>query len=907
MPENMQKMAKTETDKVKKTAVTEGAEKELIAVFTPEGFVVDGAEAPGRHVFFSDTLLDGFRNRPYETLYDLGFMPAVSQYSPGLAYLSDIGHTFVETLAHSSDIEIARRAPDADDAQLLDLLRRLPFALGVEHVSILWLRHLWQELQRVFDAQIAEASKQGVGSVEEYLHGKNESINVVGRVFFHLVEHKAEEYPFAFLATYSTGTAQRINHLPLKQALREYKGQQDRLLALLSTVSRAADASEFISELVESGEMFSPLRLTTQEAYSFLREVGLYEECGIVCRIPDWWKRQSQAPTVSITVGERPPSLLGLDALLDFQADINFDGVELSREDIEGLLAQTEGLQLLKGKWVEVNHQRLRQVLALLDKVEKRGDISLADALRMQMGIGAVEGSDLDDIEVSNGEWLNSVREQLLSPAQIKGIRVGRGFKAKLRPYQQHGLNWLNSMKTMGFGALLADDMGLGKTVQVLAYLEHQRQLDERQSDKRQSSEHRSSEGHKALLVVPASLMHNWQREAARFAPKLRCRIVHTGNKLFDLDEADLFITTYGIAARLDTLKAIRWDALIIDEAQAIKNPGTKQTRAIKELLATSRIALTGTPIENRLGDLWSLFDFLNKGLLGTARQFTDFEAMLRNDRSGYARLRTMVAPFILRRAKTDQTIIQDLPEKIEFKQFTALTKKQLVLYRGLLNDLESSLNIATGMARRGLVLSSIMKFKQICNHPDQYLGQVEYKADQSGKFVQLAEICATVKEKREKVVIFTQFKEMCEPLARCLSEIFGAEGLILHGSTPVKARGKLVERFNSQEYVPFMVLSLKAGGVGLNLTSANHVIHFDRWWNPATENQATDRVFRIGQKQNVVVHKFVTSGTVEDKIDEMLTQKQGLADEVIASSGEAWITEMSNAELMRLFTLEDG
>jgi non-specific serine/threonine protein kinase len=857
-------------------------------------------------------------------------MPAVPQYSPGLAYLSDIAHTFVATLAHDSDIEITRCAPDADDAQLLDLLRRLPFVLGIEHVSILWLRHIWQGLQRVFDAQLAEADGQdakggravqgarSAKTVEEYLRSKDESINVVGRVFFHLVEHKADESPFAFLATYSTGSAQRINHLPLRQALREYKDQHDRLLALLSTVSRAADASEFIGELVESGEMFSPLRLTAQEAYTFLREVSLYEQCGIVCRIPDWWKRQSQTPNVSITVGEGPPSLLGLDALLDFQADINFDGVQLSREELEGLLAQTEGLQLLKGKWVEVNHQRLKQVLTLLDKVEKRGDISLADALRMQMGMGTAKGLDSDGIEISNGEWLQNVREHLLSPARLKGVRTGKGFKTKLRPYQQHGLNWLDAMQAMGFGALLADDMGLGKTVQVLAWLEYQRQLGE---DHNQGTSKGTGKGsasgkgldigcaqhHRTLLVVPASLMHNWQREAARFAPKLRCRIVHTGTKVFDPDDADLFITTYGIAMRLDTLKAVQWDTLIIDEAQAIKNPGTKQTRVIKELSAKSRIALTGTPIENRLGDLWSIFDFLNKGLLGTAGQFTSFEATLRNDRSGYGRLRDMVAPFILRRVKTDKTVIKDLPEKIEFKQFTTLSKKQLVLYRSLLNDLESSLNIATGMARRGLVLSSIMKFKQICNHPDQYLGQVEYKADQSGKFTQLAEICGTIKEKREKVVVFTQFKEMCEPLARHLREIFGAEGLILHGGTPVKTRGKLVERFNSQEYVPFMVLSLKAGGVGLNLTSANHVIHFDRWWNPATENQATDRVFRIGQNRNVVVHKFVTSGTVEDKIDDMLTQKQGLADEVISSSGEGWITEMSNAELMRLFTLEDS
>jgi len=359
------------------------------------------------------------------------------------------------------------------------------------------------------------------------------------------------------------------------------------------------------------------------------------------------------------------------------------------------------------------------------------------------------------------------------------------------------------------------------------------------------------------------------------------------------------------MVSRLENLQKIEWDLLVLDEAQAIKNPGTAQTKSVKQLTAKKKIALTGTPIENKLSDLWSIFDFLNKGMLGTRKEFDTFTKRLRGNADGYSKLRETVSPFILRRLKTDKNIISDLPDKIETKSYTTLTQRQIILYDGLIKEIETALEVSSGITRKGLILASIMKFKQICNHPAQYLKQSQYDSNYSGKFDKLAEICETIREKRERVLIFTQFKEMTKPLSDFLKEIFGEPGLIIHGGTQAKKRGKLVDKFNGAEYVPFMVLSLKAGGVGLNLTAANHVIHFDRWWNPAVENQATDRTFRIGQNKNVIVYKFITSGTIEEKIDWMLEDKKKLSDDVIAESGEAWILEMSNAELVNMFKLE--
>ena len=431
-------------------------------------------------------------------------------------------------------------------------------------------------------------------------------------MFFHLVERRGQdEYPFAFLATYSRESSiqNKAEHVPLKDALLEYRDNQKLLLQLLAMVSRAAEISDFISELVESGELFSPLRFSSEEAYIFLKEIPLYEACGIMCRMPDWWKKKYNTIKLSVSIGDKPPSYLGLETLLSFSPSLIIDGEQITREELERLMAQTEGLSLLKGKWVEVDHKKLGELLDAYDRLsETSDDVTFAEAMHMQMGITDQRDTAVGDIaEVTNGQWLSHVFDSLKIHGKRQDITLDSDFHATLRHYQQDGLNWLASMKSFGFGALLADDMGLGKTIQVLALLEYLRLNSES----------------KTLLIIPASLIGNWQNEIVRFTPKLRCSILHDRNTKVSPGEAGVFITTYGMVMRLEGLKEYTWDLVILDEAQAVKNPGTKQTRAVKAIPAKFRIALTGTPVENRLSDLWSLFDFLNAGLLGTSKEFS--------------------------------------------------------------------------------------------------------------------------------------------------------------------------------------------------------------------------------------------------------------------------------------------
>ncbi|MBQ7565024.1 MAG: DEAD/DEAH box helicase [Lachnospiraceae bacterium] len=862
-------------------------------LITETGFTLETAGIPDPKNDILNYWYTRFREDRYKALYDIGFNEKPDWLDAAGSFLYLVSDAFQRYLLRLPELELLRENVElrVDEDIEERLLNCVPFSPGSEYIDGEWIGRCFERLFGIFALEI----KNFKGSIQLYLDDKSQHLRVPERIFFHIVENeKDENYPFAFMATYSTRVKRKgIAHKPLQYALTEYKNDRERLMILLSCLNRASEVSELIDEFVRSGEMFHPLRLTSSEAYRLLKDVPKIEEIGIICRIPNWWKKNAASVFMNVNIGQDKAPMLGLDTMISMVPELSVDGVPLSEEEIERLLMETEGLAYLKGRWVEVDHARLRELLTEMKGF--CGEISLKDALRMQMGEN-IKGLTPDvGALVSNGAWLNKLLSNMRAPAKIRQVALPKNFNAVLRPYQNTGYTWLNYMNKIGFGACLADDMGLGKTVQILAYLQRMYQ---------------DNKAARVLLIVPASLLGNWEKEIEKFAPKMNYFILHGGaklkGKLLLSEPSFLTITTYATALRVEELSKIEWDAIILDEAQAIKNPISKQTRQIKALNGRMKIAMTGTPIENDLSNLWSLFDFLNKGLLGTSTEFHDFCNKLDNAPEGYAHLKAMISPFMLRRLKTDKSIISDLPDKLEQIEYVTLSKKQAVLYRKYVMDLEQKLSDKlSNMERKGLVLAALIKLKQICNHPDQYLGQKLYEEKDSGKFGILREICETIYEKRERVLVFTQFKEIIPYLDDFLAEIFKQRGLTLHGGTHVSTRAKLVEAFQGEDYVPYMILSVKAGGTGLNLTKASHVIHFDRWWNPAVENQATDRAFRIGQKNNVIVHKLVCERTIEEKINTIIESKKELAENVVGSGSENWITEMNDEELLNILRLD--
>ncbi|MDQ1268874.1 MAG: hypothetical protein QG618_178 [Thermodesulfobacteriota bacterium] len=889
-------------------------EQPVVSVMPDQALVLEWETVTGTHhpeeVQRLSEIAQIAETRKDDWLYELGFKQFPLDFSASLDYFLRFSRCFVQTLLKTAELETLRHDAviSVPPGLVSDFISACPMMAGSEYVTPGMLEGLWQGFNEAFSRDI----KAFKGRVSDYFREKNPDLHPAGRVFFHLVEAKNSHLPFAFMATYSAGMGAngKPKHLPLKHAIETH--DDDALLTLLSTVYKAAEKSRIVADLIDSGELFHPLAWDEDEAFGFLKEIPDYEACGVLCRIPDWWKQTASTPRVTISLGDKKPALAGLDAILDFNVSVGLGDLELSRQEVETILEQTQGLAFIKNNWVAVDPEKLRQALKACERIEDlaASGMTLGTAMRARLAPEKILGHGDDgqvEICVSNGTWLTSVLEKMTHPEQVDPVVPGKDFKATLRPYQSKGVDWLNFLASYGFGACLADDMGLGKTVQILAWL---------------STFPSNPKRPATLLVVPASLISNWQSEINRFLPGLKTCVAHPGfissdsqpdktnkNNEFkltktQLNRLDLVITSYTLVKKYAWLAKYSWHCLILDEAQAIKNPGTQQTRAVKALPAAHRIVMTGTPVENRLSDLWSLFDFLNPGLLGNKTEFSNFAKTLKDNPSGYARLRQMIFPYILRRLKTDKSVITDLPDKVEMKVFADLSPKQVVLYKKSVKDLQQAIETAEGIQRKGLVLSFLLRFKQLCNHPDQITGSGDFKETHSGKFMRLGSICETIYEKRERVLVFTQFKEMTEPLRAFLETIFHHPGLVLHGSVPVAKRKKLIQTFQDNAYCPFMVLSLKAGGVGLNLTRANHVVHFDRWWNPAVENQATDRAFRIGQTKKVLVHKFVTRGTIEEKIDLMISEKQALADQVVTSSAEGLITEMDDKDLLDLFRL---
>jgi superfamily II DNA or RNA helicase len=889
----------------------------LAPVLTPHGLLTlrQADDAPALEPDRGARLEQAFIRGSGYGLLCLGADEVGTALPPVLSYWREFGARYVAALCALPGIGESGskpRVPIPDNDELDQIAAAVPPMIGAEYLTADVLADLWLGIHAAFDAELAEAKL----SVQEFLKNRHPAWNLVGRVHFNLAENRRDdEAPFAFLATYTTrlSAAAKAQHLPLGKALQEYAGagNRERLLSLLMPVQRAGEHCPWLKTMIDAGEIFHPLRWSPQQALQFLKDVPALESAGVVVRMPASWRMNRPArPQVKATVGDSAPSQLGLDALLDFRMEVTLDGESLSAVEIKRLLAQSDGLALIRGKWVEVDHHRLGRTLEQFEAVERRAvteGLSFGEAMRMLAGAGIAEDGapgqiDIDWSQTVAGPWLAQTLAALRSPEGLARIDPGRSFRGTLRPYQQAGVQWLYLLAQLRLGACLADDMGLGKTIQVLSLL---LVLKHEANAKRKP----------CLLVAPASLLANWAAEISRFAPSLKAIVAHPSaapdEKLKtdgadNLEDVDLVITSYGYLARVPWLSSTSWRLAVLDEAQAIKNPSAKQTRAVKQLRADVRIALTGTPIENRLGDLWSIFDFINPGLLGSSKHFSAFVKRLADrPHNPFGPLRDLVRPYILRRLKTDKSIIADLPDKTEVKTFCPLSRKQAALYQQAVRDLASQLEDVDGIKRRGIVLSFLMRLKQICNHPSQWLGDSAWAEEDSGKLARLRDIAEVIAAKQEKALIFTQFKEATAPLQTFLGSVFGHPGLVLHGETAVKQRKDLVRQFQEDDTVPFFVLSVKAGGTGLNLTAASHVIHFDRWWNPAVENQATDRAFRIGQYKNVLVHKFICRGTVEERIDQMIESKKQLAGDFLSSGADMLLTEMKDAELLKLVALD--
>ncbi|MHB1291701.1 MAG: DEAD/DEAH box helicase [Sulfuricella sp.] len=880
----------------------------LTLLLTPQGHLLLAPDADEHPLpaEIRDRLADAFTLGLGHGLLHLGATEIGTVFPPVLAWWRDFASRYVTVLCATPEYAgMAIAAPD--DHALYTLIADAPPMRGAEYLTTEVLGTLWNELDTALRVELAVAKRP----LQDFLKAHHPAWHLVGRVYFNLAENRKDpEAPFAFLATYTSRlSAQgKAQHRPLSQALNEFSDgkSQARLLSLLKPVQVGMEQCEWLREMVDAGEIYHPLRWTPADAYRFLTDVPKLEAAGIIVRAPGTWQAGRPArPLIKASLGARPPSLLGKDALLDFSMEITLEGDRLSAAEIKALLNSTDGLQLIRGRWVEVNSKKLGRMLERFQAIEQEAaetGLPFAEAMRLMAGASlddAIDPADADWAQLVAGPWLAETLQGLRQPEGLAQVSPGQELRATLRPYQQFGVRWLYLLTKLGLGACLADDMGLGKTIQVLSLL---------LVLKREQENIRPS-----LLVAPASLLANWADEAERFAPGLRLLIAHpsamSAADLRALDAGrlagvDLVITSYGSLLRLPVLEDLDWRLAIIDEAQAIKNPGAKQTRQVKKLKAGARIALTGTPVENRLSDLWSIFDFTHPGLLGSDKIFAKFAKRLAKAEH-FGPLRALVQPYILRRLKTDKRVIDDLPDKTELKAWCHLSPAQAALYQRTVTELATALEDAEGIGRKGVVLSFLMRFKQICNHPSQWLGDGAWNADDSGKFARLRELAEVIAAKQEKVLIFTQFRETTEPLAAFLGAIFGREGLVLHGGTPVAKRRERVKRFQEDELTPFFVLSLKAGGAGLNLTAAAHVIHFDRWWNPAVENQATDRAFRIGQKKNVLVHKFVCRGTIEDRIDQLIESKQQLVKDVLESGAELLLTEMSDRELLDLVKLD--
>lgn len=755
-------------------------------------------------------------------------------------------------------------------------------------------------------------------TVEEWLSRLGEGWQQLGMLCFHLAENAgdaAAESPFAFLATFvhKAGADGKAKHAPLGLAPRLLAGDSAALLALLRPLKQVAAEQDFLAELINSQAVYKPCSWGPRQAYRFLEAMPVLESAGIETRMVNLWKRLPPRVELEVqldTAEEAPGSKAGaapsvnVHSLLHFYPRVVLGDYNLTDEELEQLLAlDDDGLVRFRGEWVRLDREKLQKLLDSWRQAARMAasGIPLLVGLRYLLGKRSEAMPNLPPEE----DGARAVLGARLALA-LSNLHFGQAepqltplLEGTLRRYQREGVRFLLNVTEAGFGACLADDMGLGKTLQVICWLVHLSQVGVLGVGKGC-----------ALIVAPASLLTNWQEELRRFAPQLRVVLLHPyalgrteenylhTNPVWLVRNAHVALTTYGIASRNELLAAVEYPALVLDEAQAIKNADSQRALAIGRLHSPRRVAITGTPVENSLSELRSLFEFLNPGLLGSEKEFN---AMVRDMGSDYTPLRRLVRPFMLRRLKTDSSLLPELPPKTEQAAFCLMSPEQARLYAHEVETLRAVVAEPDPKVRLALVLPILGRLKQICNHPAQYLGETWFDPTLSGKFARLGHLARHIAAAGDCCLVFTQYRSMIEPLHDLLAEVFGTPGLMLHGGTPIGERKQLVEQFQAPGGPRFFVLSLKAAGTGLTLTRARHVIHFDRWWNPAVENQASDRAYRMGQQQPVVVHPMICRGTIEENIHNMLARKNAMADALLSGGLEKLLLHLSGSELLDL------
>ncbi len=823
-------------------------------------------------------LYETYKQNPNLFFYNLAFLDDFKG-SLSLGFLQYVSKQFLKRIVDSKELNFGIISnKQISNSEIQAIIANVPMIIGHEFVDESWIIQQQIKFDDLVKYEIETSKKTPIN----FLTSKKEDLVIPSRIYFHLVANENNDdrrYPFAFLATYTVKYGNKISHVPLKNALLEFKNNKKDLSLLISSISKSENQSEFVSKYLHSGEIFLPMKISEQDAYIFLKEVHIFENCGIVCRIPKWYTESESKICIDFDeIQIWNLRFLSQAALNYFSPKLIYKGVEISVDEAKLLLEQKEGLEFIKGKWIENNHQELEALLNEYESYSKDGT-TLLEILKSKSGLTKNINKSPIDIEFTREDWLQQCIDKSI---RTNYCELPTKFETILRQYQKEAFSWLWGMYEMGFGVCLADDMGLGKTVEVISFLEKFRKNDN---------------GH-VLILVPATLVANWQSEMNKFAPEIEMFVLKGSNEPKEgTFKSFITITTYQTVLKSNYLNTVCWDVIILDEAQAIKNFYTSSAKKIKSLNSKMRIAMTGTPIENNVLELWSIFDFLNPGLLGDRDQF---KKIYTSGQEANIKIKELIQPFVLRRVKTDKNIISDLPEKNEIDVTINMTKEQIVLYNKVVETMNDSIMLAKDNTQaHAILLSTVMKLKQVCNHPSQYYGFSNYDENESGKFIELRNICETIYSKREKVLVFTQFKEIIPALNNVLKSVFRCSGATIDGDTSMSKRNQYVTDFQSGKY-PYMVLSLKTAGVGLNLTEAQNVIHFDRWWNPAVENQATDRVYRIGQKNNVIIYKFVTSNTVEELINEMLKKKQDLADKYINDLNNNVLLKLSTKELIK-------